>query len=291
MISSNAINTCSTNRVGVVTGANKGIGFHIALQLASCGLFRHVILGCRDASRGQTAVQEIQQRLLTEAPSSSAVAQVSFLPLEVGNRTSHSTFRKLLEENFDGKCDVLVNNAAIAFKGSDPTPFQDQTKPTLDVNFRGTVDLTEELLPLLRKGEDARIVNVASMSGYLSQIKSQQLRNQFTDPNLTMEKLHSLVNQFEHDVKAGTHVQNGWGNSNYGMSKLALIAATKVWARQEAVNGVRVNCMCPGYCQTDMTSNRGGRPASEGAKTGVLLATMKDCPTGEFYQDMKPAQW
>ena len=288
MITSTPLST--TSRVAVVTGSNKGIGFHIALQLASCGLFRHVVLGCRDAIRGQNAVQEIQQRLLTEAPSS-AVAQVSYLPLEVGNRTSHSIFRQLLEEQFGDKCDVLVNNAAIAFKGSDPTPFQGQTKPSLDINFRGTVDLTVELLPLLRKRNDARIVNVASMSGYLQQIKSAQLRDAFTDPNLSMEKLHSLVNQFEHDVQHGTHVQNGWGNSNYGMSKLALIAATKIWAREEASNGIKVNCFCPGYCKTDMSSNLGGRPPSEGAKTGVLLATMKDCPTGEFYRDMQPSEW
>ena len=62
-----------------------------------------------------------------------------------------------------GKVDVLINNAATAFKGSDPTPFEQQCKHNLAINFRGTVEFTEEMLPLVRKGEDARIVNVTSI--------------------------------------------------------------------------------------------------------------------------------
>lgn len=284
--SQTASSVVNANRVALVTGANKGIGFFLALNLAYSGLFREVILGCRDATRGETAVQEIEQRLKsTTGPKSET--HVSYLPLEVGNKASHVQLRQQLEERF-GKLDVLVNNAAIAFKGSDPTPFHEQTKPTLDVNFRGTVDLTEELLPLLRKGYDARIVNVASMSGYLSQIKPH-MQTQFTDPNLTIDKLQALVDKFEQDINAGTFKQNGWGSSNYGLSKLALIAATKVWARRESA--VKVNCFCPGYCKTDMTSNKGIKPPQEGAQTGILLATMTNCPTGEFYQDMHPREW
>lgn len=283
---SSVINVVNANRVALVTGANKGIGFFIALQLASSGLFHDVILGCRDAARGQRAVQEIEQKLIsTMAPDTKT--HVSFLPLELGNKTSYCQARQQLEERF-GKLDVLVNNAAFAFKGSDPTPFHEQTKPTLDINFRGTVDLTEELLPLLRKGHDARIVNVASMSGYLNQIRSD-LQQKFTDPNLDIDQLRALVDKFEQDVRSGKHKQNGWGSSNYGLSKLAVIAATKVWARRESA--VKVNCFCPGYCKTDMTSNKGIKAPSEGARTGVLLATMKDCPTGDFFQDMHPSEW
>jgi carbonyl reductase 1 len=286
-----ASSVVDANRVALVTGANKGIGFFLALNLAYSGLFREVILGCRDASRGKAAAQQIEQRLKSTTTISmggpQSVTRVTYLPLEVGNQASHAQLRKMLEERF-GKLDVLVNNAAIAFKGSDPTPFHEQTKPTLDVNFRGTVDLTEELLPLLRKGHDARIVNVASRSGYLSQIRPD-LQKQFADPNLTIHNLQVLVDKFEQDVKAGTLKQNGWGSSNYGLSKLALIAATKVWARRESA--VKVNCFCPGYCKTDMTSNKGIKPPDEGAQTGILLATMTHCPTGEFYHDMHPSEW
>jgi hypothetical protein len=55
------------------------------------------------------------------------------------------------------------------------------------------------------------------------------------------------------DVAAGNHQANGWSNSNYAISKLALIAATNVLARQYP--GLRVNACCPGYCDTDMSSH------------------------------------
>ncbi|MGH7955066.1 MAG: SDR family NAD(P)-dependent oxidoreductase, partial [Gloeomargaritales cyanobacterium] len=166
---------------------------------------------------------------------------------------------------------------------------------TLDINFRGTVDLTEELLPLVRKSTDGRIVNVASMTGRLSQISSSELRSKLTSPSLTMTELRKLLDDFESDVENGIHTENGWSNSNYGMSKLALIAATKIMAKDESLarSCVKVNACCPGYCATDMTSHKGNQSASNGARTPVLLATMdlKDCATGEFYKNMVKSDW
>lgn len=124
-------------RIAVVTGSNKGIGFFIALQLATSGLFSNILLGCRDQVRGQKAVNEIQQELskITSFDTQrTKTTSVSYLPLTVGDSESHKQFRQEIENKF-GKIDVLVNNAAIAFKGSDPTPFKEQTKPTLDINL------------------------------------------------------------------------------------------------------------------------------------------------------------
>lgn len=266
-----------------VIGANKGIGFFIALQLATSGLFENIILGCRDVQRGETAAKEIRS-------SANNKATVSSVPLTIGDHSSHVAFRAQMEKDF-GKVDVLVNNAGFAFKGADPTPFAGQTKPTLDINYRGTVDFTELMLPLLRKGTDPRIVNVASMAGHLSQIPSKELRDKFTSPTLTMAELNQLVDKFESDVQNGTHRQEGWGNSNYGMSKLAMIAATKIWAREEAPSSIVVNCCCPGYCQTDLTSQRGTRDPNDGAKNAVIPATMENPPTGEFFADYTVSTW
>ena len=278
------------SRIAVVTGANKGIGYHIALQLASCNLFHTVILACRNPSLGQTAVHTIKQQLT----SSKSETNVVYMPLTIGNVNSHVEFQNLIENEFGGKIDVLINNAAIAFKNADPTPFQDQCKPTLDINFRGTVDFTERMIPLMLKhGDDARIVNVASMAGRLDQIQSLQLREQFQSSTLTMKQLHTLVHQFEQAVtNDGNHLSKGWGNSNYGFSKLALIAATKVWARQHHPN-IHINCCCPGYCDTDMTSHKGPRPPSEGAKNAVLPAIINidQCPTGQYIANQQIASW
>lgn len=285
-----AAGSCSASgRVAVVTGANKGVGYFIALQLGMSGLFQHVLLACRDSNRASTAVQSIQAALDKE----NKQVHVWTAPLTLGDVDSHKAFASNLEEMFGGKIDVLVNNAAIAYKGSDPTPFQEQCKPTLDVNFRGTVDFTERMIPFLRKGTDARIVNVASMAGGLYQITNPQLKQNLTKPDLIMEELHSLMNQFEHDVLAGQHRQSGWGNSNYGMSKLAVIAATRIWARTLFSDAAKisVNSCCPGYCRTDMSSNKGGRDPADGAKNAVLPATVQNPPTGQHFADYRVADW
>jgi carbonyl reductase 1 len=269
-------------RIAVVSGANKGIGYHIALQLATSGKFTNVIVGCRDETRGKAAAEKIAN--------SPNACNVSYQQLTIGDPASHASFCESIKEKY-AKVDVLVNNAGMAFKGADPTPFEKQCKPTIDVNFRGTADFTEEILPLVRKGDDARIVNVASMAGRLSQLRSKDLQNKFSDPNLTKEELRTMVDQFEANVKEGTDAENGWGNSNYGFSKLALIAMTKVWAREEAINGITVNCCCPGYCDTDMTSHKGSRSPSDGAKNAVMPATMENPPTGEFFADFGVSTW
>lgn len=274
------------SRIAVVTGANKGIGYFIALQLGLSGLFSDIILGCRDSTRGATARNEIQGKI----DASSYDANVHCLPLVIGNDQSHTEFCERLDKEFGGAVDVLVNNAGFAYKGSDPTPFEGQTKKTLEINHYGLVAFTQKMLPLLRKGTDARIVNVASMAGRLGQV-SPELQAKFTDPQLTIPQLNALMKEFDDDVQKGVHKANGWSSSNYGMSKLGVIAATNVWAREEAGNNIRVNSCCPGYCDTDMTSGKGPRPPVEGARNAVLPATMENPPTGAYFSDYKVSTW
>merc|ERR1719410_2516859 len=195
-----------------------------------------------------------------------------------------------MEQEFGSTIDVLVNNAAIAYKGADPTPFEGQTAKTLQTNYYGLVTFTQQMLPFLRKGTDPRIVNVASMGGRLKQV-SPKLQAKFSDPQLTIPELNGLMKAFEDDVQNGVHKQNGWSNSNYGMSKLGVIAATRVFAREEAANNISVTSCCPGYCNTDMTSHRGNRSPAEGAKNAVIPATMQNPPTGVYFADYQVSPW
>jgi len=288
MIMSSSSNTTTTalGRVAVVTGANKGIGYYIAYHLGHSKLFQHVVLACRDVGRGKEAVDKLSKELSSSGDGENTI--YSCEPFTLGDPTSHANFVKKMQDNF-GKVDVLVNNAAFAFKNADPTPFQEQCKPTLDINFRATVDFTERMIPLLQKGTDPRIVNVASMAGRLGQV-SEPLQQQLSAPDLTMSQLHNLVNDFESSVLDGTHRSKGWGNSNYGMSKLAVIAATRIWAR-EYHGAISVNCCCPGYCKTDMTSQNGLRDPKEGARNAVIPATMDHPPTGAFFSNYEVANW
>lgn len=270
----------TTGRVAICTGANKGIGFFIALQLGLSGLFDHIVLACRDSGRAAEAVATIQAQL----PES---VKVESAPLAIGDCASHASFAQKMQESF-GRVDCLVNNAGFAYKNADPTPFKGQSKKTLDINYRGTVDFTLRMLPLLRRGTDPRLVNVASMAGRLSQV-SPELQARFSSPSLTLPELNDLVDDFEASVQDGTHAAKGYSSTNYGMSKLALIAATKVLARETP--DVAINCCCPGWCRTSMTSQKGTRDPADGARNAVIPATMENPPTGAFFSDYKQAEW
>ena len=272
----------SVSRIAVVTGANKGIGYFIALQLGLSGFFSRIILGCRDTTRGSAAEAQLQS-----IAGDKTNTKFQFVPLTVGDASSHSAFCQRMQDEF-GKVDVLVNNAGFAYKGADPTPFEGQTEKTLNINYYGLVDFTEKMMPLLRKGDDPRLVNVASRAGRLGQV-SKDLQTKFTADNLTIEELNALMDEFKSDVQAGVHKQKGWSNSNYGISKLGVIAATRVWALRE--QSIRVNSCCPGYCSTDMSSHKGPRPPEEGAKNAVIPATMENPPTGEFFSDYQVSEW
>jgi len=263
----------ATNRLAIVTGGNKGIGYHIAGQLLAAN--HRVILACRSEERAREAAASLG-------------GNCSAAKLDISSQESIKAFADTIMSQ-EEEVHVLVNNAGIAFKSADPTPFPLQTRPTLQTNFEGTVAVTEALLPILRKASHPRIVNVASMAGALRQL-SPPLQAKFSSLELTLDSLLDLVKEFEQAVADGSHRDKGWSNSNYGLSKLAVIAYTKELARREP--GMRVNACCPGYCDTDMTSHRGPRPAAVGARTPVLLALLgDDGPTGTFWQDEHESVW
>jgi len=81
------------------------------------------------------------------------------------------------------------------------------------------------------------------MAGALRQIKNKELRERFAAPTLDRAALDALVRQFHDDVQAGRHRESGWGNSNYGFSKLALIAYSKLVAREEEAAGSPVKVL------------------------------------------------
>ena len=136
-------------KIVLVTGANKGIGFGIAKHLGKSGW--QVIIGARDEQRAEKAVSELK---------SAGVDVLGWVNIELRYLASIDEAVKIINEKYGGLT-LLVNNAGIPGDmsvNSEHTELSD-IKDTLDVNFIGTFVLTKALMPLLTKNE-GRIANV-----------------------------------------------------------------------------------------------------------------------------------
>jgi len=280
------------SKIAIVTGANQGIGYHIAKQLIATGEYKKVILACRRDDAGRQAEIEL----------GSDVSQ--FMKLDIGDSSSIAAFAASFPYD---RLDLLVNNAATAFKAADPTPFNEQARPTIDVNFHGTLNFTNAMLPMLRKSSEPRVVSVASQAGLLKILKSDEkkafFRNSLADKDLTIPALIAAMNSFVADVER-VDKGNAWSDTCYGMSKLGVIAWTKLSHHLETTVGsdpdsgsgskVAFTAFCPGYCNTSMTSGKGPRPPEEGAACGTWLAGSEEgglARAGRFFYDSKERSW
>lgn len=146
-------------RVAVVTGANRGIGFEVCRQLARRSGVR-VVLTARDAAKGKTAVKKLAEEGL----------EVDYHRLDVTEAKSIAALAAYLESRY-GRCDVLVNNAGIAPdpRGSRVLDSKIATyRETLETNMLGPLKLCQALVPLMKQNRYGRIVNLSSGMGQLS---------------------------------------------------------------------------------------------------------------------------
>jgi NAD(P)-dependent dehydrogenase (short-subunit alcohol dehydrogenase family) len=161
-----------TEKIALVTGANKGIGREISRQLAAQGVL--VLMGARDPQRGEQAVADLRAQGLP----------VEFIQIDV---TSQPSVEKAAAEvdRRHGRLDILVNNAGIAL---DWVPASELTveafQKTFDTNLFGVFRVTKAFLPLLKKSGHGRIVNVSSGLGSL---------NRTADPNSTLTVQNQLL--------------------------------------------------------------------------------------------------
>ncbi|XP_054163233.1 carbonyl reductase [NADPH] 3-like [Oppia nitens] len=255
----------NTRRVAVVTGGNKGIGFSIVKHLFGHSFDGDVILTARDVTRGQEAIKALND--LGYKP--------LFHQLDIDDNQSINDLRQYLMDNYGG-LDVLVNNAAIAYPYDSTAPVTEQAANTLRTNFFSTRSVCEKLLPILRS--HARVVNLSSALGMLNKIKGESLRKRFADPNLTDKQLLDLVNEYLEDVNNGRHVEKGWPNSTYAVSKVAVTALTFIQQRQlnadKSREDIVVNAVHPGYVDTDMTRHKGVLTPEQGADAPAYLALL-----------------
>jgi NAD(P)-dependent dehydrogenase (short-subunit alcohol dehydrogenase family) len=142
----------SNKQIVLVTGGNKGIGLETGKQLAQKGMT--VLLGARDAARGEAAAAALKKE-----------------GLEVTDDKSIAAAAAKIDKEF-GRLDVLVNNAGVsigAFESTPSTAKMADIRATFDVNFFGLIAVTQAMLPLLKKSAAGRIVNLTSILGSLGE--------------------------------------------------------------------------------------------------------------------------
>jgi NAD(P)-dependent dehydrogenase (short-subunit alcohol dehydrogenase family) len=148
------------DRIALVIGANKGIGYEIARQLGGKGF--HVFVGARNPAAGKEAVATLQQGgVLAE-----------FIEINISDRASIQKAAKAVAARTD-HVDALVNNAAIMEDKASIIEMDDETfLRTLTTNVLGPIRVTRAFVPLLASGSRACVVNLSSGLGQLSDMES-----------------------------------------------------------------------------------------------------------------------
>lgn len=201
------------DKVIVVTGANSGIGYETALELARRGA--SVIVACRDRQRGLKAESSIK-----EATNSSAVR---FRQLDLGSFKSIRTFAKTIKLEEESLY-ALINNAGVFW--CDFSTTQDGFELNFGVNYLGHFLLTMLLLPLLSNCQyGGRVVTVSSIMHIFGRLDLNQLSVQKHNYNF---------------VKA------------YSDSKLASVLFTKELTRRLKLSRVTTYCADPGIVSTNI---------------------------------------
>jgi len=272
-------------RIAVVTGGNKGIGF--ATVKALCAQAKEnvtVYLTARDVTRGLNAVSELENMGLNPM----------FHQLDIGDNDSIKKFRDYIQNKYGG-LDILVNNAAIAFKMNDTTPFGQQAETTIQINYFSLRAVCTALYPLLRP--HARVVHISSSAGRLCNITGQELKQKLASPDLTEAELDKIMNDFVTAAKSGMHISLGWSNSAYVASKIGVSALAGIHQsifNADSREDIAVNAVHPGYVDTDMTSHKGRLTPDQGAIGPVycaLLPENTDIKGKYIWFDKTVAEW
>lgn len=268
--------------MAVVTGANKGIGLAFVKTFAELGLT--VVLTARDIGRGREAVESLRAQ---------GLKQVEFCQLDVTDPESIAVFAKWLQQRFGG-LDILVNNAGVSFSEINGNSVE-HAEIVIKTNFYGPKLLMEALMPLFRRSATvSRIFNICSRLGLQTKVSNPSLIELLQhEDNLSEGKIEHMVAQFLDHVKTGIWKQKGWPMvwTDYSVSKLAVIAYSRLLAKRNKGKNLSVNCFCPGFTRTAMTRGQGHRTAEEAAEVGARIALLPpdELPTGEFFKIPTPS--
>lgn len=225
-------------KIALVTGGNRGIGFAITQGLLQKGY--QVIITSRSLDKAKQAAKKLNSN-----------DKIIPIELDVADDNSIDKALESLQQKVN-KLDALINNAGIyPDEGVNIlTIDRELLDQTLNTNTFGAIRMVQTFLPLLKKSEDARVVNVSSGFGEINGLSADY--------------------------------------PSYCLSKLALNGATIMLSQALRSEKIAVNAICPGWVKTDMGGDSAPRTPEQGADTAIWLAT--EAPreeTGKYWRDRK----
>ncbi len=235
-------------KIALVTGANRGIGLEICKQLAQQRIL--VILTSR-TSAGKKVAQQLQKSGLP----------IVFHQLDVASEAQRKRIHRWVVKQY-ARLDILVNNAGVFLDHPQPGTFDTSVfhttppilRKTMETNVYAPFRLCQLFIPLMKKNNYGRIVNISSRMGQLSTMSGK--------------------------------------DAAYRISKTALNAVTRIFAAETKGSNILINSVHPGWVRTAMGGSKAPLTPEQGAVTPVWLATLSDHgPSGKFFFEKKEMEW
>ena len=241
-------------RVAFISGANRGIGFETTKKLAETGV--KVILGSRDLNKGKDAVNKL----------SALGLETDLIQYDAFDQDAPQKVYDYILEKYN-KLDILINNAGVLLTGNlfvtnSSSVSEKDLKDTFQTNFFSVVSLTQKLLPLIKKSDAGRIVNVSTILSSLT--------------------LHSAK---ESPITPAKEIA-------YNASKSALNAFTIHLAIELKDTNIKVNSGHPGWVKTELGGPNAPVEVEDSYKTSLRLATLEDDgPSGGLFHENETIPW
>jgi NAD(P)-dependent dehydrogenase (short-subunit alcohol dehydrogenase family) len=231
-----------TKKIALVTGSNRGIGLATVKELLKKSY--KVILTSRKEADGQKAKTQLEK-----------YGDVLYHQLDVSDTQSITAIKNYVLDEL-GQLDILINNAGINYDTwqSASNANLEEVELTINTNLMGAWRMAQAFIPLMKKQNYGRIVNVSSGAGAFNEM--------------------------------------GGGTPAYSISKAAMNALTIKLAADLRNKDILVNSVCPGWVRTDMGGLTAPRSPKKGAETIIWAAELPtNGPSGKFFRDMKEIAW